>query len=218
MALDVLERAKQATSPAAKPNVFTYSAAISACARAGEWEPALRLLDEMEDSGLQVSEGGRRTRALILALILVLVLATATALPPALTFYPPPSNLQPDAVAFNAALHACRSGSQWRAALETLRRMQDAGHDADIISITDVVGALSGARTGGGIGGGGDSGGSSSSSSGGSCGRGAGAVGEGAGAVAAVGTSVSVDGDSDVQLDAGIDLVFENALAQVSWG
>jgi pentatricopeptide repeat domain-containing protein 1 len=50
--LALLTRAKKGP-PAATPNKFAYTAAISACSRAGQWRPALKLLDEMEMMGIQ---------------------------------------------------------------------------------------------------------------------------------------------------------------------
>jgi len=35
-----------------KPNTIVFSAAISACASAGEWKPALKLLDEMKERSI----------------------------------------------------------------------------------------------------------------------------------------------------------------------
>ena len=38
---------------AVQPNVYSYNAAISACARAGEWQEALKLLSLMGEAGVQ---------------------------------------------------------------------------------------------------------------------------------------------------------------------
>jgi pentatricopeptide repeat domain-containing protein 1 len=45
-ALQLLNTAKR-SGPAARPNCFAYAAACAACARDGEWQAALQLLDEM---------------------------------------------------------------------------------------------------------------------------------------------------------------------------
>ena len=51
MALQLLAQMKRLAASGdanAKPNVITYSAAINACARTGEWRRALDLLDAMQ--------------------------------------------------------------------------------------------------------------------------------------------------------------------------
>jgi len=51
VALDLFERAKRG-GPATWPNMFAYSAAMSACANAGQWQSATQILAEMESMGM----------------------------------------------------------------------------------------------------------------------------------------------------------------------
>ena len=63
-------------SSGVEPSVISYNAAISACEKGGQWEPALQLLEEMKSSGIEpdvisysaaisaCEKGGRRERVL----------------------------------------------------------------------------------------------------------------------------------------------------------
>ena len=50
-ALDLLEEMRRA-GPRAQPNVRSYTAAIAACGRAGEWRQALELHSRLSEEGL----------------------------------------------------------------------------------------------------------------------------------------------------------------------
>ena len=51
VAMELVERARQG-GPPARPNIYAYTSAMTACARAGQWAPALAMLDEMEAQGM----------------------------------------------------------------------------------------------------------------------------------------------------------------------
>jgi len=86
---------------------------MSACARVGQWKPALRLLDAMDDCRHGGGGGGRESQA-----------------------------GGPDVVAFSAVLHACANGSAPRAVVEALLlRMAGSGVPLDVVSLASPAGA-----------------------------------------------------------------------------
>lgn len=78
------------------PDVFTFTTAITACGKAGQWERALVLLEEMGGGG-GGDDGLRRRR---------------TGVP-----------IAPDVASINAAISACARAGQWESALGLLGRM-----------------------------------------------------------------------------------------------
>ncbi|CAM9882463.1 unnamed protein product [Ectocarpus sp. 12 AP-2014] len=78
------------------PDVFTFTTAITACGKAGQWERALDLLEEMGGGG-GGDDGLRRRR---------------TGVP-----------IAPDVASINAAISACARAGQWESALGLLGRM-----------------------------------------------------------------------------------------------
>lgn len=82
------------------PDAFTFSTAITACGKAGRWELALHLLDEMASSAGH-NQPQRSTDPLTIAAV----------------------GAGPDIVAINAAITACGRAGQWQHALDLLGRI-----------------------------------------------------------------------------------------------
>ncbi|CAM9959516.1 unnamed protein product, partial [Ectocarpus sp. 8 AP-2014] len=78
------------------PDVFTFTTAITACGKAGQWERALDLLEEMGGGGDGDDRLRRRRTGVLIA---------------------------PDVASINAAISACARAGQWESALGLLGRM-----------------------------------------------------------------------------------------------
>ena len=98
-----------------QPNVISFSAAISACEKGGQWERALELLEEMhpvtptgrdcaQRGDLGVKKGAQWERARPCSKRRA-------------------QGVQPNVVSFSAAISACEKGGQWERdrALEEMR-------------------------------------------------------------------------------------------------
>ena len=117
------------------PNVFHYSAAITACEKGGQWRRALALLDEMRASRVTPNDysfnaaisacekGGQWRRALDL-------LDEMRA-----------SRVTPDAFSFNATISACEKGGQWQQALALLDEMRAKGVPPNVITFNAAISA-----------------------------------------------------------------------------
>jgi len=115
------------------PNTISYSAAISACEKEGQWQQALILLREMESRGISpgtisynaaisaCEKGGQWQRAL------------------ALLREMESRGIVPDTISYSAAISACEKGRQWQQALELLREMESHGVLPNLISYSAVV-------------------------------------------------------------------------------
>ncbi|CAE8626802.1 unnamed protein product [Polarella glacialis] len=102
------------------PNEITYSAAISACEKGGQWQQALNLLSLMPEARVVPNEitynaaisacekGGQWQLALNLLSLM------------------PEAKVVPDEISYNAAISACEKGGQWQLALNLLSLMPDA--------------------------------------------------------------------------------------------
>lgn len=92
-------------------DAFTFTTAITACGKAGQWERALGLLEEMEGAGRPQGEGGQRSTVAI----------------------------APNVAAINAAISACARGGQAERALGLLNRMatRDGGKLVGSIRMSD---------------------------------------------------------------------------------
>jgi len=116
-----------------QPNVISYSAAISACEKGGQWQEALKLFREMSEKGIQPNvisysaaisaceKGGQWQEALKLFREMS------------------EEGIQPNVISYNAAISACEKGRQWEKALELLRKMSDNGVDPDVISYSAAI-------------------------------------------------------------------------------
>ena len=117
------------------PNVFHYSAAITACEKCGQWRRGLALLDEMRASRVTPNDysfnaaisacekGGQWRRALDL-------LDEMRA-----------SRVTPDAFSFNATISACEKGGQWQRALALLDEMRAKGVPPNVITFNAAISA-----------------------------------------------------------------------------
>ena len=111
----VLDLMAEMRADCVSPDVFTFSTAITACGRAGQWERALSLLEEMEagsdnfqadhDNGQQQQQQQRQQQQQQMSNKKLKI------------------NLTPDVVAINAAIAACGRAGQWRKSLDLLDRM-----------------------------------------------------------------------------------------------
>ena len=102
------------------PDVISFSAAISACEKGGQWERALALLEEMRERAWSrnvisfnaaisaCEKGGRWERAL------------------SLLDEMREAGVEPDVISFSAAISACEKGGQWERALALLDEMRRA--------------------------------------------------------------------------------------------
>lgn len=158
-------------SAGVKPDVISFNAAIAACARAGEWKPALSLLGQMRAAGappnvisfnaaITACERGRRSEE---ALTLLADMPAAGAPPDVISFSAAISacakggqwkkalslldamrlaNVPPNAISFNAAITACEKGGCGQRALALLAEMAEAGFVPDDVSFTSAMQAL----------------------------------------------------------------------------
>ena len=138
-ALALLDEMK-AAAPRLEPNARTYSAAITACSRAGDWEAALGLWRELEGAGVRpdavaygaaiaACERGRRWET---ALELLGQMRSA---------------LKPGSLpAHNAAVSSCARAGRWQQAAEVLATMREKGPPPDVISYNALLAACSLAR------------------------------------------------------------------------
>ncbi|CAE8614196.1 unnamed protein product [Polarella glacialis] len=122
------------------PNEITYSAAVSACQKGGQWQLALGLLNSMPGMSLIPNEvsynsaisacgkGGQWQLALILLSQM------------------PDRRLVPNEISYNAAISACEKVGQWQGALVLLGRMPEARASPDEISFSASISACAPAR------------------------------------------------------------------------
>lgn len=108
---------------------------LSACARAGRWERALGLLDDMQLKGLApnmisysaaisaCSKGGCWERALQLLQEMRR------------------AGHSPNVISYSAAISACDKGGQWERALALLQEMINLGLEADVVSYNAAISA-----------------------------------------------------------------------------
>lgn len=112
-----------------------YNTAISACARRGKWEPALKMLESMRVRGVKAdvvsfsatmnacTKGGQWEKALKL-------LDSMES-----------CNVKPNKICFNVAISACEQGRQHERAFELLSLMQGRGFKPDLYSYNACIGA-----------------------------------------------------------------------------
>jgi pentatricopeptide repeat protein len=147
------------------PDMISYTSAMDACGRGGDWRGALNLLETIER---EQNRGERGLRAnLITYTVVMKACAQAGQWQPCIALLErlmksdsqgaeEPDSLRPDTIACNVALEACVQGLQPNAALRLLNKMEE-GWDGvqgmspapDQISYTNVIRAL---RRGGGNG------------------------------------------------------------------
>ena len=109
------------TASGLRPNIFSYSAAISACEKGGQWQQALTLFQDMLEGGIRhdiisynatisaCEKGGQWQRALTLFQEL------------------PEATMSPNVISYNAAINACEKGGQWQQALLLFQIMPEVG-------------------------------------------------------------------------------------------
>mmetsp|Transcript_29661 Transcript_29661/g.45359 ORF Transcript_29661/g.45359 Transcript_29661/m.45359 type:complete len:697 (+) Transcript_29661:88-2178(+) len=116
VAFDLLKEGVNQGSIDGFMNIVGYNAAISVCARSGEWRLACQLLDEMEGR-IEHIDPSR------------LILNTDTFIP------------KPDEVTYGTVMAACERGKEWKKVLELSKRMEDDREDLimDGISISSAL-------------------------------------------------------------------------------
>jgi pentatricopeptide repeat protein len=124
------------TARGAVPDVISYNAAISGCARAREWQRAVALLERMEKRGIEptvisyntaisaCAKGGQWRRAIKLLGKME------------------KRGLTPDAISYSSAICACEESKRWREALSLLERMEGRGLTPPVGTYTAVMQTL----------------------------------------------------------------------------
>jgi pentatricopeptide repeat protein len=117
------------------PDVKSYTAAIDACSKGGQWQKAVELLHEMPQHRLKAdvtcynatidacSKGGQWQKA-------VEVLREMQQ-----------QGLKPNAISYNATIDACSTCAQWQEAIKLLREMQQQQLVANIVTYSRVINA-----------------------------------------------------------------------------
>jgi pentatricopeptide repeat protein len=115
--------------------VISYSAAISACEKAGKHQSALDLLKEMDTKGIQPNvisysaaisaceKAGKHQSALDLLREM------------------DTKGIQPDVISYSAAISACEKAGKHQSALDLLREMDTKGIQPDVISYSAAISA-----------------------------------------------------------------------------
>ena len=92
-------------------SVVGYNAALSACAKAGQWQPAIDLLHEMQEGNDDI-DGMGSSRSLV----------------------------QPDSISYATVLDACERGEEWGLVLKYAEEMQNKpGLELDGIAVTSCL-------------------------------------------------------------------------------
>ncbi|CAM9625134.1 unnamed protein product [Hapterophycus canaliculatus] len=123
-AVDLLREARD--DPAGlPPNMYCFTAAVSACARGRNWRLALSLLDEMREAGVApdhvtygsavsaMARAGKWRRALELLRRME------------------GEGLRPNVVCYGSAIDACAKGGEWERAVGLLQEMRESGVEPD---------------------------------------------------------------------------------------
>ena len=122
-----------------EPNAFSWSAAIAACERAGEWEKALALF-----AGLR-AEGGAADSVVYHAAISAAAsggdVQLARRLLEEMQGEADPEVAKASLRAYNGVLKACERSADWDAAFDVLSSMKGEGVMPDRVSYTLAVGA-----------------------------------------------------------------------------
>ena len=108
-------------------NIIGYNAAISACAKGGEWKIALQLLDEMEDQSNQWTNSMTQTKG---GCSKVPLLNTDIVIP------------RPDGITYGTVMAACERSEQWRHVLSLAAAMEEKetqGWTMDGMAITSAL-------------------------------------------------------------------------------
>jgi pentatricopeptide repeat protein len=124
----------------ARRRSYAFNGAIAACSRAGEWQQAMKLLNQMGATGVppdRVSfnsalHGARVGAQATLALQLLTRMSDR--------------DLPPDATAYELAVGACRRGAQPSSALKLVAAAADDGVDATEQMLADALGACASRR------------------------------------------------------------------------
>ncbi|CAE8596114.1 unnamed protein product [Polarella glacialis] len=157
------------------PNVVSYSSAISACEKGGQWQLAMELLAEMPEKRISPNEVSynaaisacEKGREWQLALGLLAQMSEVKVAPNRISFHAaisacgkasywqmavgllcrmPQLMVLPNEISYNAAITACGKGSQWHIALELLNEMPARALTPDDVSFNAAISACEKAR------------------------------------------------------------------------
>ncbi|CAM9612319.1 unnamed protein product [Hapterophycus canaliculatus] len=130
------------------PDVASYASAMHAAQKAGEWEVALDLWDEI---ATRRSRPGRSRSSSSLPApndhtygIAIDVCAKAGLVDRALSLLSESkrAGLSPSLIRFNSAIDACARAGRWGQALELVREIREAGLEPDEVSFTSAMAAF----------------------------------------------------------------------------
>jgi len=118
------------------PDIVTYTSVINACGASGDWQQALRLLEELEENGLSANN--------ITYSSVIRACGRAGRWDKALTTFHRmrEQELQPDLVTYNNVLNACAQAAKVDQALELLGQMDNHVNGRirpDVVSYTAVI-------------------------------------------------------------------------------
>ena len=115
--------------------MITYSSVINACAKGGEWQRALGLLDEMRSRGLVPDE--------ITYNSVINACAKGDESQRALNLLDEMRSrgLVPNVITYNSVINACAKGGEWQRALNLLDEMRSHGLVPDEITYSSVIDA-----------------------------------------------------------------------------
>jgi pentatricopeptide repeat protein len=124
-ALKLLRRAEgAAVGPV--PNLITYNSVLSALGKAGMWQKALELMDEMRARG-ERSESARPCVVTYNSLMSACARGGQPHLSLELFREMEEKGIRRDVYSYGAALHACLAASDWQKSLELVAEMRQAG-------------------------------------------------------------------------------------------
>jgi pentatricopeptide repeat domain-containing protein 1 len=128
------------------PQTIDYNAAINACNRAGQWKPAIQLLQELTSDSDATPEADTYSFATTISALSSAPASVGWTTALRLLDEMEALGLPPSTVAYNAALRLLGKAGRWQSALAMLRQMQsvgDAGANGEVGASEDVADTIS---------------------------------------------------------------------------
>ena len=149
---EALETLRLAARQGMTPTLIAYNATLGAMGKAGEWQEAQRLLNEMrhrssarspQSSGAALPVRGAAAPDVYSYTSVIDAFAKAGELERALRILEDMrhARVRPSLATLNALVSACRSGGQWQRALAIVEEMRRSGIEPDDQSLTLIVAA-----------------------------------------------------------------------------